>query len=241
MIGFFSPPPPALGEPPPPAAPVITGSPTIAGTVAVGETLTASPASASGNPSPTRTWQWTRDGVDISGETAATYQVSRDDEDVLLRVRQIETNSEGSDNATSDPAPRMLYGDDFAADSSGEWSLGQDAVDGTKGVAGGSLVYTKGAGDGLRPRIVRALAVTASTQYRVVVPAPTGTANRKETWISTASNGDFGAAITTITVNAALDETFTPSVTPVYLVMRAGTDSAAGETVAISSATVREE
>lgn len=82
-------------------APVITGVPTISGTATVGNVLTASPASVTGTPSPTRTWQWVRDGVDISGATSITYTLTGEDYGVTITVRQTETNVAGSANATS--------------------------------------------------------------------------------------------------------------------------------------------
>jgi hypothetical protein len=87
--------------------PVITGSPTIAGTEEVGETLTATAASATGNPTPVRTWQWQRsdDGstgwADISGATNSTYLLDAADEGKFIRGKQIETNALGSDEAVS--------------------------------------------------------------------------------------------------------------------------------------------
>ena len=82
-------------------APVITGVPTISGTTGLGDVLTASPASVSGTPTPTRTWQWARNGLDISGETAITHTIVSADQGTNLTVRQIETNVAGSANATS--------------------------------------------------------------------------------------------------------------------------------------------
>lgn len=78
-------------------APAISGSPTISGTPEVGQILTASPASVSGNPSPTRTWQWMRDGVDIAGATNSTYTLVSADGGTDVSVEQTETNALGSD------------------------------------------------------------------------------------------------------------------------------------------------
>jgi hypothetical protein len=86
-----------------PAIPVITGVPTIAGTAQVGETLTATPASATGLPTPTRTWQWYRDTTAISGATSITYDVVEADVGFTLKVAQIDTNIAGTDSAESDP------------------------------------------------------------------------------------------------------------------------------------------
>ena len=82
-------------------APIITGGPTISGTPAVGNVLTATAAPVTGNPTITRTWQWSRNGVDISGATSATYTLVPADANTSIRVRQIETNGVGTTNATS--------------------------------------------------------------------------------------------------------------------------------------------
>lgn len=89
------------------AAPTIGAGLSIAGTEEVGSTLTATAASVTGNPTPTRTWQWQRsdDGstgwADISGATNSTYLLDAADEGNFVRVKQIETNVLGSDEAVS--------------------------------------------------------------------------------------------------------------------------------------------
>lgn len=85
------------------SAPVITGVPTITGTPEVGETLTAVPAAVSGNPVPTRTWQWYADAVAIGGATAITFLQTSSQTNADITVKQIETNEHGVDDATSDP------------------------------------------------------------------------------------------------------------------------------------------
>jgi hypothetical protein len=88
-------------------SPTIGGVPTIAGTEEVGETLTATAAAATGNPAPTTSWQWQRsaDGstgwADIAGATASTYTLVAADETNYVRVKQIETNALGTDEAVS--------------------------------------------------------------------------------------------------------------------------------------------
>ena len=90
-----------------PAAPSISGVPTISGTAKVGETLTATAASATGEPTPTTSWQWERSDngttgwASISGATSSTYTAVSADESKYLRVVQTETNTEGSDSANS--------------------------------------------------------------------------------------------------------------------------------------------
>jgi hypothetical protein len=83
------------------AAPVISGVPTISGTAEVGQTLTASPASVTGSPTPARSWQWLRDGLNISGATSSTYTLVSADAGADVSVRQAETNAIGSDDAES--------------------------------------------------------------------------------------------------------------------------------------------
>jgi hypothetical protein len=58
---------------PTPDGPTNTVLPAITGTQEVGETLTCSAGTWTG--SPTITYQWKRDGVNISGETASTYEI----------------------------------------------------------------------------------------------------------------------------------------------------------------------
>jgi hypothetical protein len=82
-------------------APVINGLPTIAGVELVGEILTATPASVTGNPAPAITWQWERSGSPISGATNSTYLLVAADMGETLTVVQTATNSEGSDTAES--------------------------------------------------------------------------------------------------------------------------------------------
>lgn len=83
-----------------PDAPVLSGVPTISGTASVGNTLTATPASASGTGVIT-TWQWERDGVEISGATSDTYILTTDDYGVNITVVQTASNASGTDSAES--------------------------------------------------------------------------------------------------------------------------------------------
>jgi hypothetical protein len=82
-------------------APVINGLPTITGAELVGEILTATPASVTGNPTPDITWQWERSGSPISGATNSTYLLVAADIGETITVVQTATNSEGSDTAES--------------------------------------------------------------------------------------------------------------------------------------------
>lgn len=84
-----------------PVAPSLSGVPTISGTTTQGEILTATAATASGTPAPTRTWQWRRNGSAISGATSATYTLQAADVGAVVSVTQTETNASGSASATS--------------------------------------------------------------------------------------------------------------------------------------------
>ena len=82
-----------------PVAPVITSAGTISGTPTVGSTLSVTGFTATGNPSPTLSYQWQRDSVNISGATSATYVLQAADDETDVRRVTTATNSEGSANA----------------------------------------------------------------------------------------------------------------------------------------------
>jgi subtilisin family serine protease len=75
----------ASGEAPPPDAPVNTAPPTISGTPAVGQTLTASPGTWNIDGL-TFAYQWQKNGADIAGATGATYQVANADQGASITV-----------------------------------------------------------------------------------------------------------------------------------------------------------
>lgn len=90
------------------ASPENTGAPEIAGNAEVGETLTASAGTWTGNPEPTYEYQWQRSATsgggswsDISGETDDEYELVEDDEDQYIRCVVTATNSEGSESENS--------------------------------------------------------------------------------------------------------------------------------------------
>jgi len=110
-------------------APSISGVPTFSGTELVGETLTATAASTSGIPIPTRTWKWQRSAngtsgwADISGATSSTYLLDAADENNYVRVVQIETNGLGSDSANSVSSGQILLVSSFI-DTFGQPAMG---------------------------------------------------------------------------------------------------------------------
>lgn len=85
-------------------SPVNTAIPTITGTPAVGQTLTAaSDGTWTGTPAPTLTRKWQRDGVDIASATASTYLLVTADAGHNVSVLVTGTNASGSSSASSNP------------------------------------------------------------------------------------------------------------------------------------------
>jgi hypothetical protein len=83
------------------SAPAISGLPTIEGVARVGEVLTAVLAPVTGNPTPNPSYQWRKDGVNITGAEGLTYQIDPADEGDTITFRQTATNSQDSDTAES--------------------------------------------------------------------------------------------------------------------------------------------
>lgn len=84
----------AVGATPelPPAAPTFSSTPAIIGTPTIGAATSYTGGTVAGNPTPTVARQWTLDGVDISGATAATYTPVSGDATKTLRVRETASN-----------------------------------------------------------------------------------------------------------------------------------------------------
>ena len=91
------------------AAPQNTSPPTISGSPAAGQTLTADPGTWSGTEPFQFRYQWLRCGPDgngcrtIFGATRQIFNLEREDVGRTLRVRVTATNREGSSAATSAP------------------------------------------------------------------------------------------------------------------------------------------
>lgn len=83
------------------ALPSNTVAPSIAGTAAVGSTLTCTPGTWVGSPAPTLTRKWQAGGVDIPGATGLTYVVAAGDAGKSIRVVETGTNVLGSASANS--------------------------------------------------------------------------------------------------------------------------------------------
>jgi len=78
------------------SAPVNTAAPVITGTPAVGQTLTTNTGTWSGYPTPTYTYQWIRNNINITGATTSTYIPVSGDELTTIYCRVTATNSSGS-------------------------------------------------------------------------------------------------------------------------------------------------
>lgn len=120
-----------------PAAPEITWTPTINGTLTVGATITFTPASVSGVPSPTRTWEVynTVSGL-VQDSAADSYVLQATDEGDGIYVTQREENTEGFATATSTTT------DPIGAAVSAPTIVSRSPADNATGVALDSQPYT---------------------------------------------------------------------------------------------------
>lgn len=81
--------------------PVNVTPPAISGTATVGNTLTASTGTWLGQPLPTYTFQWKRNGANISGATSSSYALVLADGGTTITVTVTATNSVASASSTS--------------------------------------------------------------------------------------------------------------------------------------------
>lgn len=94
---------------PPISVPVNLTAPTIAGTAAVNQTLTATPGTFSGGFL-TLTYQWKADGVAILGATGLTYLLTATEAGAVITITETATNGAGSASATSAPTGTVVGG-----------------------------------------------------------------------------------------------------------------------------------
>jgi hypothetical protein len=122
-------------------APLLTLSPVVSGTLEVTETLSCTSGTWTSSPTATYAYQWLRDAVAISGETASTHTLDEDDLGTMISCRVIATNRAGVATAVAVPVgPITLPA--AAPTSSSAPEISGDALEGaelttTDGVWGG--------------------------------------------------------------------------------------------------------
>jgi hypothetical protein len=84
-----------------PGAPVNTVAPAVSGTAAVGSTLSSTSGGWTSSSTPTYTYQWLRNGLDIQGAISPTYGTVSADTGTLVSCKVTSTNTAGSASATS--------------------------------------------------------------------------------------------------------------------------------------------
>jgi hypothetical protein len=100
-----------------PAAPTVITAGTISGNVNEGFTLTLTPTTWSGYPSPTVAIQWKRDGVAISGANSTTYVTVSADATKNITCTETATNASGSQSSTSNSLGPIIAAPSFEAES----------------------------------------------------------------------------------------------------------------------------
>lgn len=96
--------------------PVNTVAPVVSGTAVVGQTLTCTAGTWTGNPTPTLTYQWYRGATPIGGETGLTYLLAQADAGNTSNIKCVESavNDAGAADANSNVIAQIL---DAAADA----------------------------------------------------------------------------------------------------------------------------
>ena len=92
-------------------APVLTAAPAITGTVQVGETLTCSNGTFSGDATITYTHQWFANGVSIQGATSNTYDLTSADLGKVFMCRVMAKNNAGNAFGFSNTTTAVVTGD----------------------------------------------------------------------------------------------------------------------------------
>lgn len=85
----------------PPTMPANTVTPAVTGTATVGQTLTCTDGTWTGNPTPTISKQWRATSVDIAGATGNTFVLTAAQSGKIVDCRVTGTNAAGSTSKTS--------------------------------------------------------------------------------------------------------------------------------------------
>ncbi len=83
------------------STPINTVSPAVTGTTGVGDVLTTTNGTWTGDATIAYTYQWKRDGVSIAGQTTSTHTIVSADQGTTLTCVVTGTNSVGNASATS--------------------------------------------------------------------------------------------------------------------------------------------
>ena len=121
-----------------------TGSVSISGTVTEDQVLTASNNLADADGLGTISYQWTRDGADISGATSATYTLVQTDVGAAIKVVASYTDSAGSAETVSSSATTNVANANDAA--TGAVSIGGTSTQGQVLTATNNLADADGLG-----------------------------------------------------------------------------------------------
>ena len=122
-------------------APINTVLPTLSGTETVGQTLTVANGTWTGTATITYTYQWKRDGADISGETSSTYTLVAADYDAVITCEVTGTNSLGNSSATTAGTAAIAgIAPSFTVESAGSFSVDTYTI--TTGTATGTPTPT---------------------------------------------------------------------------------------------------
>jgi len=127
------------------AAPVNSVAPVVSGTPYVGQTLSVTNGTWTGNPTPTYTYVWKRNGTPIALATASTYLLVTADLGATITCTVTATNTEGAASATSNSPPAIIAVpvNTVAPVASGTATVGQTlSVTNGTWTGGGSIAYT---------------------------------------------------------------------------------------------------
>jgi Ca2+-binding RTX toxin-like protein len=126
-----------------------TGSVTISGTPTEDQTLTASNTLADGDGLGTFSYQWNRDGVEISGATSSTYTLVQADVGSAITATISYTDGYGYDESVTS-TPTSTVGDINIGTSGNDTLLGTAGNDTLSGGSGNDSLYMDAGDDSLQ-------------------------------------------------------------------------------------------
>ena len=97
------------------SSPINTVAPVISGSTTLGSTLSSTTGTFTGNPSPTYTYQWRRNAVNITSATGSTYVLVSADSAAAITCVVTATNALGNSSATSNTITADTYASAFTS------------------------------------------------------------------------------------------------------------------------------